>query len=583
MTLRDLPPLLRDEPAASELLRSGGLLAVPEPARAFVIAGLSHMSSRHPIVVAVPTSTDGERLAHDLRAYLGDDQVDFFPAWETLPFERVSPSVETMGRRLRVMWRLRDPDRMPRVLVAPVRAIVQRLGPHVEDVEPVIVRPGDQIDPAALVEQLVIAGYRREYQVEHRGEVAVRGSIVDVFPSTADAPVRIDLWGDEVDRLTEFAVADQRSTVDVEIAELFGCRELLPTEEVRARAESLLTVEPWGREQWDRLADGQTFDGMESWLPWLTDGEHVILDLVGPDALVVLVEPRRMRDRAKDLLDEEASLASTLAQTWGAGSDREFPRLHLPFDRLLSHTDAASATMVGAPEGPDAATVTSRGWDPVVGGGDRLVEQLKELAGKRYRIVVCADGKGTAARMASSLADAGIVAPIDEHGTADLTQPGVRIVVEPLERGFSLPAVRLAVLAESDVTGRRRAHRRAKPRRATEGFFDDLKPGDHVVHYQHGVAKYGGMVKRAIGGVERDYLLLEYRGGDKLYVPSDQIDAVRHFTGGDSPSLNRLGGGEFQKTKSRVRQEVVRIAQELVVLYRRRVTSEGHTFAADTP
>ncbi|HEX4979423.1 MAG TPA: transcription-repair coupling factor, partial [Acidimicrobiales bacterium] len=132
-------------------------------------------------------------------------------------------------------------------------------------------------------------------------------------------------------------------------------------------------------------------------------------------------------------------------------------------------------------------------------------------------------------------------------------------------------------------TGRRRAHRRAKPRRGSEGFFEDLKPGDYVVHYQHGVAKYGGMVKRAIGGVERDYLLLEYRGGDKLYVPSDQIDAVRHYTGGENPSLHKLGGGDWQKTKARVRQEVRRIAQELVVLYRRRVTSPGHAFGADTP
>ena len=124
----------------------------------------------------------------------------------------------------------------------------------------------------------------------------------------------------------------------------------------------------------------------------------------------------------------------------------------------------------------------------------------------------------------------------------------------PLERGCILPAIKLAVLAEHDLTGRRRAHRRARVRkRDALGFFDDLKPGDHVVHHQHGVARYGGMVKRAIGGVERDYLLLEYKGDDKLYVPSDQIDAVRHYTGGETPTLNRLGGDGWQKAKARVR------------------------------
>ena len=585
MTLTGLPPLLRNDDAISLVVgRTNAMLAVTEPARAFVLAGIAATSQRHPLVVAVPTSTDAERLAHDMRAFLGADEVDVFPAWETLPFERVSPSVETMGRRVRTMWRLRDADRMPRVLIAPVRALVQRLGPHVEEAEPVTVRKGDTFEPEELLRRLVAAGYRREYQVEHRGEVAVRGSIVDVYPSTADAPVRIDLWGDEIDRLTEFAVADQRSTVDIDCAEIYPCRELLPTDEVRERATKLVGAEPWGRDQWERLAEGLFFDGMESWLPWLTADEHVILDLVPSDAQVVVVEPRRMRDRAKELLDEEASLASSLSVTWGVPPDREFPQLHLPFDRLLSHTDAPVWTLMNVAEGPDTPTVEARGWDPVHGDVSRLVQHLGELLRASYRVVVCADGRGTAARVAQALAGEGLPAFYSEDAAPDLLKPGIHVVVQPLERGFLMPSARLAILSESDVTGRRRAHRPARPRkRQSEGFFEDLKPGDYVVHHQHGVGKYGGMVTRAIGGVERDYLLLEYKGGDKLYVPSDQIDAIRHYTGGESPTLHRLGGSDWQKTKSRVRAEVRKIAQELVVLYRRRVTSTGHAYPEDTP
>jgi len=573
MLLRDLPPLLREEPGfASVLGRSSAVLAVPEPARALAIAGLATLSSRRPLVVAVPTTGDADRVANDLRAFLGADAVDTFPAWETLPFERVSPSVETMGRRLRTMWRLRDPERAPRVLVAPVRALVQRLGPHVEDVDPVVIVPGEQRDRDDLLAELVGRGYRREEVVEHRGELAVRGSIIDVFPSTADRPVRIDLWGDEVDRLTEFSVSDQRATDDVARLEIFGCRELLPTEEVRARAERLIALEPWGREQWERLSQGQTFDGMESWLPWLTEGEHVLFDLVGPEALVLLIEPRRMRDRAADLLAEEADLASSLAKTWGAttaGEDDGFPRLHLPFDRLLTHTDAPAWTVTTAPEGPDVATVASMGIAATAGDPERVVRQLAELAGDGYRIVVAADGEGSAARLRSLLSSHGISPTID---------------VTPLERGCILPAIKLAVIAEHDLTGRRRAHRKARaPRRDAQGFFDDLKAGDHVVHHQHGVARYAGMVKRAIGGVERDYLLLEYKGDDKLYVPSDQIDAVRHYTGGDSPALSRLGGDGWQKAKAKVRSVVSEIAQELVVLYQKRLHAPGHAFPEDTP
>src|SRR5262249_30987387 len=161
------------------------------------VASIAALSDRHPLLVATPTAADATHITNDLKVFLGDDAVDTFPAWETLPFERVSPNVETMGRRLRTMWHLRDPSRAPRAVVAPVGALVQRLGPHVEDVAPVLIAKGDQVDRDELVEQLVALGYRREYQVEHRGEVAVRGSIVDVFPSTMDAPVRIDLWGDE--------------------------------------------------------------------------------------------------------------------------------------------------------------------------------------------------------------------------------------------------------------------------------------------------------------------------------------------------------------------------------------------------
>ncbi len=586
MSLGSLAPLLAGDEGVTRLAGSpSAVIAVPDAARAFTIAGLVRLSTRRPFVVAVPTTSDAERLAAELASYLDPGEpdlppVELFPAWETLPFERVSPNVETMGRRLRVLWRLADPSRSPLVVVAPVRALAQRLAPSTAaNATPVVVRPGDQLDPVDLVARLVAAGYRREYQVEHRGEVAVRGSIVDVFPSTADAPLRIDLWGDEVDRLTTFAVADQRSLDDVESAPIFGCREVLLSPEGFARAAALVADEPWGREQWERLAEGQVFEGMESWLPWLAPSEEVLFDQLGSSAQVLLVEPRRMRDRAAEILDEEEALAGTLSATWGA-EGRAFPRLHVPFERLLAGTDAPTWHLTAVAEGPGTAVVQARAWDPVVTDPAALVKQVADLVGERYRVVVCAEGRGTADRMLRSFAEAGLV--VSEGG--DLASPGARLVIAPIERGFILPSVRLAVLAESDVTGRRRAHRRARPRaRTSEGFFDDLKPGDFVVHHQHGVARYGGMVKRAIGGAERDYLLLEYRGGDKLYVPSDQVDAVRHYTGGETPALHRLGGSDWEKTKARVRKVVREIAQELVVLYQRRITLPGHAFPPDTP
>ena len=247
-----MPRLLRGDPVLGVLIGAAdGTVAVPEAAQAVVAAALAAFTERTPLLVVTATGLDAERLGDDLACLIapeGDQAegpdagavvgalagpVTVLPAWETLPFERVSPETETMGRRLAVLHALTatpDPELPPppRVIVAPVRALLQRLGP-LEGTAPVVIRPGQQVDVAELLPRLVAMGYRREHQVEHRGEFAVRGGIVDVFPSTADVPVRIDLWGDEVDRLTAFSVSDQRSSHDLRAVALYGCRELVVT------------------------------------------------------------------------------------------------------------------------------------------------------------------------------------------------------------------------------------------------------------------------------------------------------------------------------------------------------------------
>ena len=598
----------------------GATLAVSGPAQAFVLAGLLRLGSRRPVLVVTPTGAAAEQLAHDLGAFAsgpdgGPADIEVFPAWETLPFERVSPEVATMGRRLRVLWRLAGdvgeapdgdgaggdvgeapdgdgaggggPDGAaggpPDIVVAPVKALLQRLGPWRQAARPLRLAAGDRLAVDDLVAELVAMGYRREPVVEHRGELAVRGGIVDVFPSTADEPVRIDLWGDEVDRLTVFDVGDQRSLAPLASVELFGCREVVADEAMRARAEGLVASAPWGRHHWNRIADGERFDGMESWLPWLVAGDEVACDLLGEGAQVVLVEPRRIRDRAADLLDEEAALAEALAGTWGLAEGDEPPRLHLPFDRLLARTPAAVLSLTPAAEGPGVPTVESRGWEPIAGDGTRLASQVRSQTEAGAAVAVCSPTSGGAERLAELLAAEGLVLPVAGPGD-DLAGPGARIVVAAVDRGFVLPGAKVAVLAESDITGRHRPHRQARTRaRPVDGFFDDLAPGSYVVHRQHGVARYGGMVTRTMGGATRDYLLLEYRGGDRLYLPTDQIELLTPYVGGEAPSVSRLGGSEWQKARAKARAAVHEVAEELVELYRRRAQAEGHAFAADTP
>ncbi len=595
MSLEALAGLLRSAPALADLLAPEGVVAVPEPARAYVVAALARLGSAPVVLAATPTAAEAEHLAHDLQAFAGPEHVELLPAWETLPFERVSPAVETMGRRLRILWRLGAREAagtaVPTIVVASVKALLQRLGTDVAGAAPLVVRPGDRIDVDELVGRLVRAGYRREYQVEHRGEVSVRGGIVDVFPSTGDGGVRIDCFGDEVDRLTEFDVADQRSVRDVDVVEIFGCRELAERDEVRARAATLAASGGFAAEQFTRIANGEAFDGIESFLPWLAGDEQLLTDLLGAGDEVVLVDPRRMRDRAAELLGEEEALAGALAATWGVGDDpsSSLPRLHLGFDRLLARCGARAVSLPPTADGPRTASIRAVGWPPALGDAGVLARRVAQLARAGCTVAVCCEGRGSAERLASVLATEGVVVEplFDVTGEARdtaLRRPGVHVLVQPLDRGFVIEDAGVAVLAEGDVTGRRRPHRVPRARqRAVEGFFDDLAQGSYVVHHVHGVARYGGMVTRSIGGAERDYLLLEYRGGDKLYVPSDQIDVITPYTGGEQPTLNRLNGGEWQRQRSRVRHAVREIAQELVVLYQRRLASPGHAFAPDTP
>ena len=585
--LSSLPSRISNDGVLNQLLgKKNAEVAVSEGARAFFIAGLAEVSNQAPLLVVTPSANEAEILGNDLQVWLGEGRVGAFPAWETLPFERVSPGIETMGRRVDFLSRLTR-GRSPDVVVAPIRALLQRLTGDTSETEVLEVHRGGTADLSALSESFVALGYRRESQVEHRGEFAVRGGIMDIFPATADSPIRLDLWGDEVERLTEFSVVDQRSTSEISSVTIAPAREMRPTLAIRERAKELIASEPWGREQWERVAEGQLFDGMESWLPWLASEELVPADLLSSEALVLLIDPKRLKDRSLDLIAEETDLARTLAGTWQAlddhGNPRPFPGLHVPFERMLKKCVASVWAIDSIPTGPTQPKFETIPWETAAGSPMRLLDQVRELSiSPDQRLVVAANGPGSAQRMAKTLRSESIDLQVHETDTYG-GEAGGHAVAAPLERGFIAPTLALAVLTERDITGRRQTHRPVRPRSGSQRTFEDLQPGDHVVHHHHGVARYSGMEHRTLMGSERDYLVLDFKGTDKLYLPSDQIELIRPYTGGETPARSRMGGTDFAKQKARVRDAVSEIAQELVVLYQSRLNTRGYSFPADTP
>jgi transcription-repair coupling factor (superfamily II helicase) len=525
-----------------------------------------------------------QSIAEDLAAFLGSDAIEFFPSWETLPFERVSPAVLTMGSRMRTMWRMRQGKNAPSVIVAGTRALLQKLAPGSTTLEPIHIAVGSTLNIDALCEQLVHCGYRRETIVEHRGEFARRGAIVDIFPSTDDEPIRVDMWGDDVERLTHFTVADQRSTDEITSVNIFPARELLYVDGVQDRARELIASEPWGREQWERLSEGQIFDGMESWLPWLTESDDLLTDHLGDDALVIMVEPRRMGERARDLLAEEDDLAKALAASWARDENVSFPRLHVEADRIFSSSNRTpTISLIPTAESVDSPAVPASGWGPIVHDPASFVRRINEMLSEKWSIVVTAETPESIPRLVDMMRGHGI----DFTATNDakkIATPGAWVTFASQTRGASLPNSRVAIICEADLSGRRRTRSsRHTQARSSGTVFEDLQPGGYVVHAHHGVGKYEGMVKRSIGGVERDYLLIAYKGGDKLYVPTEQIGVIRQYVGGEAPTLHRMGGSDFARAKSRVRSAVREVAQELVLLYQRRISAVGHAFPPDTP
>jgi len=551
------------------VLLGNGTLTVVDPARALVLAALARADERWLVVTA--TAREAERLDHEIRAFT--DQIALFPAWETLPHERLSPRPETVARRLEALKRARSGG--ARIVIAPVLAAMQHMVPGAASIEPVVVQKGASFDPEILVRDLVALDYHRTELVERRGEFAVRGGLLDVFAPSADHPVRIEFFGDEVESIRTFAVASQRSLDHIERIEAYPCRELLPTDEVRGRAIAAIEKHPAERVELNRLADGMTFEGVEALIDVLWDEPPVLLDALPAGTRVLIVDPKRTGDRAQELVREVEELrdaAWTSAAEGGRG----------PASGGLATPEQAlgDARAQITPFRGDNPALEASVWDVARGDVKKMTAAIKQLLRDGSRVVACAATQGASDRVREILEGDDIAAPL--LGGRALGSGTAATAVAHIEEGFWSPALGVALVGESDLFGKRRAHREPKTARRYATPLD-LIEGDLVVHIVHGVGRYRGMETRSIAGGVNDYLVLEYADGDKLFVPADSVDAVSKYVGGEAPKLNRLGTADWSRQKARVRKAVRDMAGELIQLYSARASSRGFAFSPDQP
>jgi transcription-repair coupling factor (superfamily II helicase) len=585
------------------------------------------------VLAVTATAREAEDLTDALRAFLPPQSVATFPGWETLPHERLSPRSDTVGQRIAVLRRLAHPaaegDALGgplKAVVAPIRAVLQPIVAGLGDLVPVRLVVGDDSDPEDVIARLVDIGYARVEMVSKRGELAVRGGLIDVFPPTEEHPLRIEFFGDTVEEIRVFKVADQRSAGNAEHG-LWAppCRELLLTPSVRARAKELAAKHPGVSEILGKIADGITVEGMEAFSSVLADRMDLLLDHLPLGGVVLACDPERIRTRAIELV---ATSQEFLEASWASAASGGEAPVDLggsAFQAIEKIREAAAELGIAwwtlAPFGVTDEGAAEPGTDqpdgerPGTGGAahpfgitinalpaaayrgetGRMIADVRQWLADGWRVVLVTEGHGPAKRLAEVLRGEGFGARAGDLDTEP--EGGVPYVATgELRQGFTWPAVRLAVLTEADFAARGAGRpgsrdERRMPSARRRGGVDplQLKPGDYVVHEQHGVGRFVEMTSRTAAGATRDYLVVEYaparRGHppDRLYVPTDQLDEVTRYVGGEAPALHRLGGADWAKTKGRARKAVREIAAELIRLYSARMASPGHAFGSDSP
>ena len=604
--MRDLSDILSSE------LRST-LSGVPEGHDSLVLADLARQAVRAPgrggpVAVLHLATTDSRlnELAEQLAFFAPDVEVLSLPAWDCLPYDRVSPNAEIVARRMATLAALAGkPSGTPRILLTTVNAALQRLPARdFVSAQSFQARVGDRIDEAALLEFLSRGGYTRASQVAEPGEFARRGGLIDIFPPGAAEPLRLDMFGDELDKLRRFDPLTQRSTGTADEIALRPVAELaLDPESIRRFRQGYAAAfgaRATGDPLYEAISEGRRYQGAEHWLPLFHERLETVFDYC-PDALPTLDH------QARDAVAKRLEAVSDYCQTRHEAADapatalstpyRPLPsgRLFLTHDELddwLDERGAAEFSPFISPEGLSGVDFGGRAGrdfaperqDREVNVYDALTTHIRDLTEAGKRVIIATYAEGARQRLATVLGDHGLRGTIAVAGWDELRRRpkgDVGLAVMALETGFETD--KLAVITEQDVLGDRLIRRARKTRRGDDFLRDagTLSPGDLVVHIDHGVGRFEGLETITVTGAPHDCVALTYRGGDRLYVPVENIDVLSRYGSEETATeLDKLGGQAWQAKKARMKQRIREMAGELIKIAAARALKPADELAA---
>ncbi|HEU5325552.1 MAG TPA: transcription-repair coupling factor [Candidatus Limnocylindria bacterium] len=551
-----------------------GVLRVPATARAAHLAARRAALPPHrPMVVVARTDEEAHRLADDLAAWVGATHVRTLPERAALPLERALPEHDESAERLSVLAGLGGRS-SNLVVVAPLLALAQRtLGAEQLQAARTSVVVGERVAQRTLLERLVAGGYEPTVEVTGVGEFAHRGGLIDAWPPGRSEPVRIELFGDEIESIRTFDAMTQGSRRRHTEVDLVPASEFIPVggwEAAVASAPELGSDQL--REDAARLTQGDLGESAETWAALLTAGPAA--DHVTASTHLVLTDVDELRALAADLDEQAAERHAGLVRD--EELPPEWPRPYdamATLDRLTRDAEERLEEQAEADAGYASAP-------PLPGRADRAGSWLVELAEAGRRVVVTTD---QASRVGELLEEVG-------HPTAPTSElretpgsGGIAVVHGSLSSGFTHAPSELLLLTDRELFGATRVRRlTAQKRVVTRDLIGKLQPGDHVVHVDHGIARYAGMTQRTFGEDVKEYLQLDFAGSDKIFLPADQIGRITRYSGGPAPALSKLGGTEWERTKKRVRRAVGDLARELIEIYAARESAPGFAFSGDT-
>lgn len=584
-------------PSAVGAIGTGDEVRAPLSASSFLVAArirAQMQSAQERQMTVVLTANHGEDLVAELQQFLPNERILHLPHWETLPHERISPQSDTIAARFSTLRAIRKSE--CDLIVIPVRSFLQ---PFIRGFgsEPVpTFTAGTTISMENAIRALLELGYIRTDLVEKRGEFAQRGGILDLFPPQAQHPIRVEFFDDVIDEVRYFAVADQRSLeICHEAISALPAREILMTQEIKERATALVVEFPRISEMFTKISEGIPVEGMESLLPVLVDDMEMVIDLLPQGSQIISVGPELIRSRAIELVKTGSEFleASWLNAAAGNVAPIDIGKLQahsfhdlekeLEKAKTRSMTTSSIAPFGGGEEvfesGIEAIT-------PFRGNAEHLLAFLHEKIGASWSVAVTSSGVGTLERYQELLSSEGI-------STSNALQQGaVFLVKSGLRHGFQIPSQNFVLITERDFAGSKTQDGEKNSlasRRKNRIDPLTLKEGDYIVHQVHGIGRFVEMIERVVNGTTREYLVIEYasskrgQSGDRLYLPTDSLDQISKYVGGETPTIHQMGGADWQKAKGRARKAVKQIAAELIQLYAARTSSPGFAFSPDTP